>query len=215
MQWASLLNALGTQDFEQALKRVLSLLAASRGCAAFFHEVLSRPVVGCNGSCGREAMLDGCRFHEPSCKSSELWVHFEDGPWRAAIALAFPNRLDWADSLELSRCLAGTGEALAAILRKHMTTLPVEHARTEPLACLPTIEQCLVDCTDFPPREVEVCSRILYGLSSAGIAVDLDISETTIKTYRKRAYKRLAVRSERELIAWYLRAWAAWQCSCQ
>ena len=55
-----------------------------------------------------------------------------------------------------------------------------------------------------------MCARILYGLSSVGIALDLTVSEETVKTYRKRAYQRLAIGSERELLTWYLAHWSRW-----
>nr|ART90100.1 hypothetical protein [uncultured bacterium] len=35
-------------------------------------------------------------------------------------------------------------------------------------------------------------------------------SEETVKTYRKRAYQRLAIGSERELLTWYLARWNRW-----
>lgn len=31
-----------------------------------------------------------------------------------------------------------------------------------------------------------------------------------MKTYRKRAYQRLAIGSERELLTWYLARWSRW-----
>jgi DNA-binding CsgD family transcriptional regulator len=55
-----------------------------------------------------------------------------------------------------------------------------------------------------------VCARVLYGLSSTAIALDLDVGEETVKTYRKRAYQRLAIGSERELLNWYLAQWSRW-----
>jgi DNA-binding CsgD family transcriptional regulator len=59
-------------------------------------------------------------------------------------------------------------------------------------------------------REIEVCARIIYGLSTLGIAVDLCLSEETVRTYRKRAYQRLALGTERQLLTWYLRQWTQW-----
>jgi DNA-binding NarL/FixJ family response regulator len=70
------------------------------------------------------------------------------------------------------------------------------------------IEECITGTMLLPRREAQVCSRILYGLSSAGIALHLDVSEQTVKTYRKRAYERLGIGSERELLTWYLRRWS-------
>jgi DNA-binding CsgD family transcriptional regulator len=75
---------------------------------------------------------------------------------------------------------------------------------------LPEIESCIVATSPLPRREAEVCARILYGLSSVGIALDLSVSEETVKTYRKRAYQRLVIGSERELLTWYLSHWNRW-----
>ena len=100
-----------------------------------------------------------------------------------------------------------TGGALVAIFRKHIEAANGPANPVEPLSNLSTIEQRIAQCSDMPSREVQVCSRILFGLSSAGIAIDLDICETTVKTYRKRAYHRLSIGCERELLNWYLRKW--------
>ncbi|GAA0700061.1 LuxR C-terminal-related transcriptional regulator [Marinobacterium maritimum] len=48
-------------------------------------------------------------------------------------------------------------------------------------------------------REKEVCSRVLLGMSSDGIALDLGIKLQSVLTYRKRAYSRLNISSQNEL----------------
>ena len=50
-------------------------------------------------------------------------------------------------------------------------------------------------------REKEVCSRILLGMSSEGIALDLGVKVQSILTYRKRAYARLNITSQNELFS--------------
>ncbi len=50
-------------------------------------------------------------------------------------------------------------------------------------------------------REGQVCARILLGMTSEGIGLDLDLSTQTILTYRKRAYSRLNITSQNELFA--------------
>ncbi|MCC6211130.1 MAG: helix-turn-helix transcriptional regulator, partial [Burkholderiales bacterium] len=50
-------------------------------------------------------------------------------------------------------------------------------------------------------RETEVLSRILLGVSSEGISLDLGIGVNTVLTYRKRAYARLGVTSQAELFS--------------
>jgi DNA-binding CsgD family transcriptional regulator len=53
----------------------------------------------------------------------------------------------------------------------------------------------------LPRRELDVLARILIGMTTEGIALDLRISENTVLTYRKRAYGRLNVSSQAELFA--------------
>lgn len=50
-------------------------------------------------------------------------------------------------------------------------------------------------------REKEVCARILLGMSSEGIALDLEIKMQSVLTYRKRAYAKLNISSQNELFA--------------
>jgi len=76
---------------------------------------------------------------------------------------------------------------------------------------LEEIEHCLRAMSALPRREAEVSARILYGLSTPGIALDLAVGEESVKTYRKRTYLRLQIGSERELLHWYLRLWAQWR----
>lgn len=52
----------------------------------------------------------------------------------------------------------------------------------------------------LPKREIEVCSRIATGMSSEGIGLDLGISLNTVLTHRKRAYARLRISSQNELL---------------
>jgi DNA-binding CsgD family transcriptional regulator len=50
-------------------------------------------------------------------------------------------------------------------------------------------------------RECEVCERIILGCTSIGIGLDLDISLSSVLTYRKRAYEKLGIGSQNELFA--------------
>jgi len=106
--------------------------------------------------------------------------------------------------------LGRAAELLVTMLAKHADVCQSRPNVAQALTTLPEIENCIVATSDLPRREAEVCARILYGLSSVGIALDLTVSEETIKTYRKRAYQRLAIGSERELLTWYLTRWGPW-----
>ncbi len=52
----------------------------------------------------------------------------------------------------------------------------------------------------MPAREAEVCTSILLGMTSEAIALKLGISVNTVLTYRKRAYNRLNISCQNELM---------------
>ncbi len=54
------------------------------------------------------------------------------------------------------------------------------------------------------PREAEVCDLLLDGKSIAASALQLDVSEATIRTLRQRAFRKLQVGSARELMALFI-----------
>ncbi len=51
------------------------------------------------------------------------------------------------------------------------------------------------------PREAATCDAILAGLSVAGTALQLQVSENTIRTLRRRAFRKLGVTSAQELMS--------------
>jgi DNA-binding CsgD family transcriptional regulator len=104
--------------------------------------------------------------------------------------------------------VANSAELLMAVLSKHSQLCHSRRTVAQAITDLRAIESCIVSTGTLPRREAEVCARILYGMSSVGIALDLSVSEETIKTYRKRAYQRLVIGSERELLVWYLSHWS-------
>lgn len=50
-------------------------------------------------------------------------------------------------------------------------------------------------------RESEVCERILVGFTSTGISLDLGIAESSVNTYRRRAYEKLGIATQNELFS--------------
>ncbi len=50
-------------------------------------------------------------------------------------------------------------------------------------------------------REAEVCDRLVNGMTIVGAALDLGIAETTARTLRQRAYRKLDVHSISQLMA--------------
>lgn len=51
----------------------------------------------------------------------------------------------------------------------------------------------------FTARELDVCARLLRGMTHDGIAADLALSVATVKTYRNRAFNRLGIHFRSEL----------------
>ncbi len=56
----------------------------------------------------------------------------------------------------------------------------------------------------MPLRETEVCAAIVQGMTSEAIALKLGISVNTVLTYRKRAYMRLGISCQNELLRFIL-----------
>ncbi len=56
------------------------------------------------------------------------------------------------------------------------------------------------------PQEVEVCALILKGMSYAGIAAALGLKESTVKTYRNRAFDKLGIHFKNQLFALFMQA---------
>ncbi|CAN5390337.1 hypothetical protein BH09PSE5_BH09PSE5_30990 [soil metagenome] len=108
------------------------------------------------------------------------------------------------------RRIGAVAELLVSLLAKHADIIMNRPDASASLTSLDDIENCIVEMTDLPRREVEVCARTLYGMSTVGISLDLCIGIESVKTYRKRVYQRLAIGSERELLTWYLSMWSAW-----
>ena len=68
----------------------------------------------------------------------------------------------------------------------------IEEPRPHPDLALPGLRS-------LSPRELEVLRLVLEGKRSKEIALVLDVSEKTVGSHRSRAFRKLAVRSDREL----------------
>ncbi len=58
---------------------------------------------------------------------------------------------------------------------------------------------------DLTPREQAVLARVLLGMRTEGIALDLHLKPASIVTFRKRAYAKLGITTQAELFARCLR----------
>lgn len=105
--------------------------------------------------------------------------------------------------------ISGAASLILSLIGKHEKIVSRRFDASRALASLESIEDCILGGgASLPRRETQVCARILYGVTSAGIAVDLGVSEETVTTYRKRIYQRLGIGSQHELLRWYLAQWS-------
>jgi DNA-binding CsgD family transcriptional regulator len=80
----------------------------------------------------------------------------------------------------------------------------VEH-RSKPLS-IDDIEMRLkAACPILSGRERSVCARTVAGVTAEGIAIDLGIKQSSVLTYRRRAYERLNISTAHQLSAMLLR----------
>jgi DNA-binding CsgD family transcriptional regulator len=153
-----------------------------------------------------EASARACGF--AAGRSQRILVATRKADAAYCLSIVRPARHDPAQDMEIE-LLRRTAGILVSAIAKHNDLVANKPNLTPALSSLPEIEECVLSATDLSRREGEVCARILYGLSSYGIALDLGIGKESVMTYRKRAYLRLGIGSQRELLIWYLALWSA------
>lgn len=98
------------------------------------------------------------------------------------------------------KALDALAPLLAALALKHVAMLGVRlrsRDRGDRIAALAARLHALDG--RLTARERDVLSRVMLGVTSEGIALDLGIGINSVLTYRKRAYARLGVSSQAEL----------------
>jgi DNA-binding CsgD family transcriptional regulator len=80
-----------------------------------------------------------------------------------------------------------------------------EHASADPaMAPARPYDELARALESLSPRELQVCQRLLAGASNEGVALDLGIAINSVRTLRKRVYKKLQVNSAADLFSRYL-----------
>ncbi|MGD9712913.1 MAG: LuxR C-terminal-related transcriptional regulator, partial [Thermomicrobiales bacterium] len=101
-------------------------------------------------------------------------------------------------------------DVLISLIAKHEELTARRSNAVAALESIAVMERCMACAPEIlPRREIEVCARILFGLSCASIAAQLRIGEESVATYRKRAFQRLEITTRRDLLIWYLNLWQA------
>ncbi|WP_420144146.1 helix-turn-helix transcriptional regulator [Sphingobium sp.] len=101
--------------------------------------------------------------------------------------------------------IQGAARLLICLVLKHMDLVTRQERLARAISSLQDIDHHIASAPEqLSPREAQVCARILYGQTTTGIALELDIGTESVMTYRKRAYRRLGIACYRELLCWYL-----------
>lgn len=115
---------------------------------------------------------------------------------------AYLLRLYFEDEAVDRSGLVGEAELLLALLIRHgelrkRSRVPVlsSNARNAIAASLSDPEHGLTR------REIEVCAGILLGRTAEAVSLDLGVRESSVRTYRKRAFRRLGISSQAQLFA--------------
>lgn len=104
-----------------------------------------------------------------------------------------------------------SSDILFSILATHINATYTAQDISGVFDSLAEIETCI--CEQAPSisrRERQVCSRVIYGVGALGISLELGLSLDTVRTYRKRIYRRLGISSQHDLFRWYLGIWSHW-----
>ncbi|MBE2277339.1 MAG: helix-turn-helix transcriptional regulator [Rhodobacteraceae bacterium] len=93
--------------------------------------------------------------------------------------------------------LVENGEMLASVLLRHHEIVSSQSSGEHP----ERFEKILaIKHPQLSHRERQVCSLIAIGMSSEAIALTLNISINTVLTFRRRAYARLSISTQNELM---------------
>lgn len=97
----------------------------------------------------------------------------------------------------VSRYLCDTAELMDVLLRRHGIHGDRSVQRLDQKDIADRLHRVAPELTQ---RELQVCTHIARGLTSEGISLELGISLNTVLTYRKRAYSRLNISTQNELL---------------
>ncbi len=100
---------------------------------------------------------------------------------------------------------AALAPALLALTQKQ-----IELTRTSPRDGMGDVDRWMRKLQEvddrLTARELDVCARLLTGMTQDGIARDLGLSVPTVKTYRNRAFARLGIHFKNQLFALFVNA---------
>lgn len=159
-----------------------------------------------------------------SFRTDASTMHEDRFRWTWMTSRGYTARLSfvWKDKgdvlkLAILSCGAQSGDVTRwTDLARVLLPLVLLHLRlTGDIACNTQVTSSDMEdriASSFPQlttRERQVCARSIIGVTAEGIALDLDIKQTSVLTYRRRAYARLNINSINQLSSMLIRSRAA------
>lgn len=226
--WRNPIDSLGTQDFGEVLLQVFAQLARVDICAAIDLEGPSATIIFANASfaCTHVSAIpelsllpvnaDTCVVRLDSSilrshgMSDGVVVQGRRGERSYGLALFRRNGGGTFSESEVDG-ISCASETWLSLLAKHERLLRADQSEDPSQALLsgdvPHLEDKLRRYMPSLSRsETRVCARILRGMSTPGIALDLNVQVDSVATYRKRAYRRLGIGTRLELIRLFIGA---------
>ncbi|MBB6523382.1 helix-turn-helix transcriptional regulator [Pseudoteredinibacter isoporae] len=141
-------------------------------------------------------------FFEEADLQEKLFILSQCGESSYYINLYRCQGRDAFSQAELQRCQQAAPYA-TALLDKHQQLLPEDNSNIK-------LQQDKLEeffrhhPAGLSPREASTCSLIVTGHSNEAIALKLEVSINTARTFRRRAYEKLQLSTQAELFALYL-----------
>lgn len=96
--------------------------------------------------------------------------------------------------------LLSAAAVLVVAVQRHLALVPAVSPSTHSTSTHELEKSVLLErCPRLTERELEVCVCLVRGWSFDGIAARLNVSATTVKTYRDRAFRRLGISHRNQL----------------
>lgn len=137
--------------------------------------------------------LDSC-WLQPGNKSRLSLLGRHSSRWWALNLYRNTEFPSFSDREE--ETLHGLSRLLCSVIEKH---LDASNPASDDSAGPPVLEERIGQMLCLTDREREVCRRIVRGLTTEGISLELGIAKTSVATYRQRAYQKLGIATRHEL----------------
>lgn len=231
-EWQAPIDSVGTDRFDAQLMRCLEAWAGVEHCATFILAPGVTRLLSSSSSvhsagellaAARSAALVASnrpRVDEGGAEGSALVLRIEP-PVPCEGVFVCGDREGVTYGLALTRtlhrgrfsdaeldCLRAVAGTWLSLISKHERLMAAKRRSEMGSALLGSVKDIEDTLRTIIPaltqREAQVCARLLRGMSIPGIALDLAVREISVATYRKRAYRRLGIGTQFELVQLFI-----------